>query len=651
MTGGIRAQLRMAAGGRLPVVLIVLLGTFLAWGGVVDGADSIIYYVFGIVDKVPNDPLSILKPIFNPEPMYTYAYRPLSTAILKLGGLAFGRDIESLKLFTFLHGLVLILFGLGARRFLLAHGLSPRVSLASALLVMGSSTVLWSAWTLPEYDMVGGAFVMFAGAALRSGKIRQFVPLALLAMVTKETTAALMFAYLLAYAALHFKEDRRPMYLAGMYFLCLLAAVSPTLVVKAPVSHEFYVRSEFFELGRVLWLAMHNISQVLYSFGPAGALLLWHAARPQRSRGPLLVLSLALLFLPMARQYNHYEAIVFSDPLWVVCSGLLLVVGLLLLLWRGDRDQRLLALTIVLGFLGLLAGPVLASAARSDLSARLYAPLLPILFGLALHGAEYSLTARPQPWSRWTKPVCALLALSLAWQSAAGGVSQWQFWQARFPTELAVKQEMIKRLQGPCPRVYYPNHNQELAIEELDALGDVPEEVRRCVSLVQLLETDTRERSSAWNKWIVAVDGLRGVDQFRNRVDSSDVTDALMNEEVMPRGMQLFVQTPRSTMGAEINSRIKPDFTWAETRIPEARLGTFEQAIGIMFVETTMLEEFIKERAHYSLSEARDFFVVPLWLHEIPQRLISGLPVIERYRYEALLFGFEPGRKVESPTE
>jgi len=323
----------------------------------------------------------------------------------------------------------------------------------------------------------------------------------------------------------------------------------------------------------------------------------------------------------------------------------------LLLLWRGDRDQRLLALTIILGFLGLLAGPVLASAARSDLSARLYAPLLPILFGLALHGAEYSLTARPQPWSRWTKPVCALLALSLAWQSAAGGVSQWQFWQARFPTELAVKQELIKRLQGPCPRVYYPNHNQELAIEELDALGDVPEEVRKCVSLVQLLETDTRERSSAWNKWIVAVDGLRGVDQFRNRVDSSDVTDALMNAEVMPRGMQLFVQTPRSTMGAEINARIKPDFTWAETRIPEARLGTFEQAIGIMFVETTMLEEFIKERAHYSLSEARDFFVLPLWLHEIPQRLISGLPVIERYRYEALLFGFEPGRKVESPPE
>ena len=47
-------------------LLIVVIGTFLAWGGVVDGADSIVHYVFGIVDGVGNDPLSIIKPIFNP---------------------------------------------------------------------------------------------------------------------------------------------------------------------------------------------------------------------------------------------------------------------------------------------------------------------------------------------------------------------------------------------------------------------------------------------------------------------------------------------------------------------------------------------------------------------------------------------------------
>ena len=63
------------------------------------------------IDQVPNDLLSIIKPIFNTEPMFTFAYRPLSTALLKLGSAIFERDIEGLKAFTFVHGLALILFG------------------------------------------------------------------------------------------------------------------------------------------------------------------------------------------------------------------------------------------------------------------------------------------------------------------------------------------------------------------------------------------------------------------------------------------------------------------------------------------------------------------------------------------------------------
>jgi hypothetical protein len=625
---------------------LVLLGTFLAWGGVVDGADSIIYYVFGIVDQVPNNPLSIIRPIFNTEPMFTFAYRPLSTALLKLGSEVFERDIEGLKAFTFVHGLALVLFGAGARRFLLAHGFSARVSLLSALTVMCSSTVLWSAWTLPEFDMVGAAFVLWAGAALRRGKLAQFIPLALLAMVTKETTAALMFAYLLAYSLLYLREDRKPLVLSCLYFLCLLAAVFPTLSAKAPVSHEFYLRSDLFEFSRVGWLAVHNVSQILYSFGPAGALLLWHAVRPQRLRWPLFFLSLALFGLPMVRQYNHYEAIVFSDPLWVLLSAGTLGFGLLLLLVRGDRDQKLLSLTILLGFCGLLAGPVLASAARSDLSARLYAPLLPMMFGLAWQGAEVIWTARPHRWTRWWKPVSIAVIVCFVWQPLSSAVSQWQFWQARFPVELEVKQALVDNLEGPCPRVYYPNHNQELAIEELDALGPVSPEMRSCVSLVQLLITDTSDLKSAWDRHMVVVDGLRGIDQYRKQVDSRDVIEQLLGDKPLPMGVQLFVQTPRSLMSPEVNERLIPDFTWAETRIPEARRGTFEQAINTMFVDTTRLEVYFSTRAPFSLVRSSDPYIsLPLWLHEVPQRLMAGLPIAERYEYKAALYGFKAGEE------
>jgi len=628
----------------LPLLSIVLLGSFLAWGGVVDGADSIIYYVFGIIDEVPNDLLSIIKPIFNTEPMFTFAYRPLSTALLKLGSEVFDRDIEGLKTFTFVHGLALVLFGAGARRFLLAHGFSARVSLLSALTVMCSSTVLWSAWTLPEFDMVGAAFVMWAGAALRRGNLVQFIPLALLAMVTKETTAAMMFAYLLAYSLLSLRRDRKPLLLCCLYFLCLLAAVYPTISAQAPVSHEFYLRSDRFEFSRLLWLAVHNVSQLLYSFGPAGALLLWHAVLPRRLRWPLFFLSLALFALPMVRHYNHYEAIVFSDPLWILCSAVLLLGGLLLLLVYGDRDQRLLSLSVVLGFLALLAGPVLASAGRSDLSARLYAPMLPMLFGLAFQGAEIIWTARPHRWTRWWKPVGVAVVVCFVWQPLSSAVSQWQFWQARFPVELEVKQALVDNLEGPCPRVYYPNHNQEMAIEELDALGPVPRDMRACVSLVQLLITDTSELDSAWDRHMVIVDGLRGVDQYRKQQDSRDVIGPLLEGKPLPLGVQLFVQTPRSIMGEHVNSRLIPDFTWAETRIPEARRGTFEQAINTMFVDTTRLEMYFSRRAPFSMVRSSSSYVsLPLWLHEVPQRLLAGLPIVERYEYKAGLYGFKPG--------
>jgi len=621
---------------------VVLLGTFLAWGGVVDGADSIIYYVFGIIDQVPNDLLSIIRPIFNTEPMFTFAYRPLSTALLKLGSEVFQRDIEGLKAFTFAHGLALVLFGAGARSFLLAHGFSARVSLLSALTVMCSSTVLWSAWTLPEFDMVGAAFVLWAGAALRRGKLALFVPLALLAMVTKETTAVLMFAYMLAYSLLYLREDRKPLVLSCLYFLCLLAAVYPTLSAEAPVAHEFYLRSDRFELSRVGWLAVHNVSQVLYSFGPAGALLLWYAVRPQRLRWPLFFLSLSIFALPMVRQYNHYEAIVFSDLLWVLWSAGILGFGLLVLLVRGDRDQKLLSLTVMLGFCGLLAGPVLASAGRSDLSARLYAPLLPMLFGLAFQGAEVLWTSRPHPWTRWWKPVGFAVVLCFIWQPLSSAVTQWQFFQARFPVELEVKQALVDNLEPPCPRVYYPNHNQEMAIEELDALGPVPPDMRACVALVQLLTTDTSDLGSSWDRRMVIVDGLRGVDQYREQVDSRDVIAPLLRDQPLPLGVQLFVQTPRSIMGEEVNKRLIPDFTWAETRIPEARRGTFEQAIDTMFVETTRLEMYVSRRAPFSLVRSSDPYIsLPLWLHEVPQRLMAGLPVAERYEYKAALYGFK----------
>ena len=645
---------------RSPTLILVVLGTFLAWGGVVEGADSIVYYVFGIVDGVPNDPLSVIKPIFNPEPMFTFAYRPLSTAVLKLGSIIFGRDTAGLAAFTFVHGRVLIASGLGARRFLMAHGLGSGVSLLGAITAMATPTVLWSAWTLPEYDMVGATFVLWAGAALRQGRLARFIPLAVMAMVTKETSAVLMFAYLLAHSAFVFREDKRVIGLVVGYIVLLLAAVSPTLLVNSPVSHEFYVRNEEFALGRIFWLAVHNSSQLLYSFGPAGALLLWHVLRPRRLGWPLFAGGLLLFAVaPVFRVYNHYEAIVLSDLHWVLLWSACLLAGLCTLCVRGRAGERVLALSVLLGFCALMAGPILASFSRSDLSARLYAPMLPALFGLAWRGAELVVRDRPHLWTRWWRPVGVAVICCFAWQPLAGAFSQWQFWQARFPVERAIKAELVSQLQNEgvpvccarrgddCeardedgPLVFYPNHNQEMDITELDVLGPVRSEVRQCTSLVQLLRTRVGP-GLLWDQ----DSPLQGVDQFRERVEPGPVAGAMRGWLEMPRGVYLFVQTPRSRMSEADNRELVGDFSWALGNIPEARDGAFEQAMGVIYAEDTPLERTFAGTVRHKVEQEAAYVQLPLWLNEVPRRILRGLPLVERYVYLSSLYTLKKGER------
>ncbi|MFT5434298.1 MAG: hypothetical protein ACI9OJ_005011, partial [Myxococcota bacterium] len=442
--------------------LLVFVGTLLAWAGTTDGVDSIVYYVFAIVDQIGADPISLIKPVYNPPPMYTHAYRPLSTALVKFGGWAFGRDVEGLKWLTFAHGLFLIPYGLAARRFLRVHGFGGRIALMGALGAMLTPTILFSAWTIPEFDMVGGAIILFAASELRLGHLRRAIPFLALAILTKETTAILMLAYLLAFLFFH-RTERRWWLLTGGYFTALLAAVFPILMVKPPVTNEFNVTDDEFEWMRVAWLAFHNASQLFYVLGPAGAALLgWLAARRLQLRYAGVLLCVAILsqftVTPLLRHYNHYESIIFSDWVWVLLWVLVSVGALVVLMVKGRGNERVLALAISLGWAGLLTGPVLASFSRADLSARLYAPLIPMLHGLAWLGVREAWGERkPVQWA------AVLAGISLFWLPVAGAVSAWQFTQARFPVEQSAKGDVLAALDQPCPWVFYTNRDQELA--------------------------------------------------------------------------------------------------------------------------------------------------------------------------------------------
>lgn len=630
---------------RLGTGVIVGMGVLLAWAGVNDGVDSIVHYVFLIVDQVESNFISLLKPVWNPEPMYTRAYRPLSTALVKLGSLVFGRDDVGLQWFTFAHGLFLIGYGLAARRFLRHHGFSQRVSLLSALTAMLTPTVLFSAWTIPEFDMIGGIFVLLAAAELRQGRWKRSVPLALLALITKETSAILMLAYLISYAVWHSRENRRYwLYVAG-YITVFLAAVFPIFLATPDPStvSEFNLSGFGFQWSRVFDLAFLNVSQIFYVLGPAGALLWFYSAhRPQWEWGAFGGGVLLFVASPLLRHYNHYESIGFSNWLWVLTWILVALGAAVMLLIRGTKDQRLLVLTLLVGAGGLLAGPVLASFSRADLSARLYAPLVPMMHGLAWAGAAVVWQYRNRLW----RAMGVAVIVCFAWQPVAGAFSSWQFNGARFPVELNAKKHLVHKL-GRSTRdcqvlVFCNNRDQEIAKEEFSILGDVDPRVEACTRLLPL-EVIELGSGDLWSY----DDPLFSADQSRELLDAQELEGALKNGTSLPHTVHLFAQTARSTMSPEVNAQLRRDFEWAVKRMPEVDAGYIQQAIGMVYVKDTPLERMFEKvtpqgrRKQFVLP----YVQLPMWLNELPSRLLMGVPLVENFRYQVTIYTLYKGER------
>lgn len=644
---------------------IIALGLVLAWAGGAPGVDSIVFYVFEIVDKIPWDPASLLAPIYNPPPMYTHAYRPLSTVLTKLGGDAFGHDLESLRWLTMTHALFLVPYGLAARRCLRVHGYTLGVATLAAVSTMALPTVLFSAWTIPEYDMVGGIWVLLAASFVRERRWAAAAPFLVLAVLTKETTAVFMFAVLLADGAAEFRARQgtlrqrlRAFTAAGVFLVGFLAVVSPILARRPEVTTDFNVSDDDFVWLRVAWLALHDGNQLLYSLAPAGVALLLAGVllseRPGAAPGrlaryqPLAVgAALALPFaVPIVRFYNHYESIIFSN--WEVSA--LAIVALLAALgasaWRrSEPDEGRFALAIVLGAGGLLVGPILASFSRADLSARLFAPVLPLLHGLVWHAAVRLVA----DGLRWRRGLAWASAAAFGWLPFAGAVNAWQFNAARFGVEVAAKQELLAALTPAaspdgrppgCPMVFYTNRDQELAVEELARWGGLPESTLACVRLIQLATTELGP-GSLWQQ----KRKLHGHDQFREEFKGEELEQRLRQRKIMLEPLHLYVQAARSTMSAEANAALDVSWDWAVRRMPETDVGYFEQAVRVIYTRDTALERFFQDAAVTKRKRSAAFVQLPLWPHELLWRMVEGVPAIETYHYAGATYSIPAGQR------
>ena len=637
---------------RQPLILFVL-GLAFGLVGLADYADGIVEYVVGIVDGIAWSDL--WRPIFDPPPMNTYTYRPLTALSVKVLLAVSGGDTQTM---TAIHVLTLPWFGLASWRFLRAVGLEA-AAFPAAIGVMALPSMLFSAWIPVESDVMGAAFLCEAGAVwprLSTGRQRRDVTLYALwllgAATTKETSAAAGAVLVVAHALIALRSRRSVGLAMGWacgYIAVLAVFVMPLLLAKGQAPHDFHIKADGFSWRRAAFFALHNATQLFYLLSSGGAALIALPAAPgspRRLGGAALALAVFLLAAPPLRVYNHYESVIIDHVGYVAASVALLVVGLAAALWRRRRDpdrpgtvatgpfalpmpaEVLIWLPIGL-FVVLAVAPVVALQSRPDVSARLYAPAVPALHGLAWH-VLLGLWARRRE-HRLLRVAAPVLLFSFALFPIGAGLGTTLAYRARMSAEAMAKPvlaELLRRPKMRCPFIVATNRNHELASEELVALG-APWDACSELFVPNKLGLDTSDADlTTWKvqgySYSLVETGTR-----------NDVRDALIAGKVPERCVILYEQSPKTTL--ETFGRFQDfagDFEWAFDKLPEFGKEMHQQQLEVQFREHTSYQKIMRRAGAPMRLVAAPYFTLPLNPNEVLSRLWYAIGPIETYQYE-----------------
>lgn len=633
---------RLAANHRL---CLWSVGIFCALAGLTDYTDGIVRYVTHVVEAHPW--AELWRPVFDPPPMNTYTYRPLTVALVKLQLLLSGGDAWWMSV---MHLLCVPWFGFATHRFARTHG-GEAVALPVALSAMVLPSILFSGWIPVESDSIGAAFLCEAGYCLQHWRLARqrvlpekrrwfvlFCVMAFGAATTKETSAAAMFGYILAFAYAYRASDSRILVRLVVGSAAILAVlVAPLLLADKQAPHDFNVAAQSFEWSRLGFMFLHNSTQVFYVTSAVGCglvALFGTSARMQRIGA--VVLLLGLLLCPPLRVYNHYESIIIDKIAWVFPFSLFLIGSLFRIVWsaRTVPEHKVLAgMVILLGGVLVLA-PVLALQSRPDVSARLYAPVVPALLTLAWLSVK---ALRDAP-TRDVRILGVLFTALLAWFPFAGAVNGIDTWRARMEVERSAKFVLADTLTGvECPFVIATNRNSELAVEELQDFGVqwqdcsilfVPNKVHHDLSAGDEAEWQVQGHSYE----LEVTEGMK------------EIHTALHAGRAPERCTYLYFQSPKAMMDTHDFHRFSGDFDWAFGNLPEFDEEVHAQQIETMFREEIGYQKFMRRAgAEENVSEAT-FVLLPVNLTEAFGRLLEGLPVIETYAYEGRILSLEKCR-------
>ena len=639
-----------ASSAALALGCVALTASILAAVGAVPLVDHMTHRVLALVDTVPWS--RWWAPLWMPAPIEAWSLRPgavlLTKAHAALGGVLVPPSVWTMRVGAAVSGTT---FGVGAWVWLRAHGFG-RLALPAAVAPLLLAPTLFSLWYVVEFDALGAGLLLLgsgllAPSAVSRARFGAGAAILVGTVLLKESSALLVFAFLCAEACLAWFDGQRAMArrVGGLLAALLLGYLGLASSVIGS-GDSVMARTSFVERLPILELNAH---QYVYLVGSAGAVLVVLGPLLRRwptFRARLAVVGLlALMAVPPLTFYSHYEAVYYT-PRWVAS---LLGFGLLAALCGNIIEQgvprpvRHASAALVVAYGAVSVASLLASSAREDIAARTLLACAPLLCALALGGLRTVLEPAAGGVGRLAG---LLLGAAFAWYPVAGAVDFSQDWLARQYTESTARRELA---QEPLTDsiLAFNHYVQWVGPDELRAVG-APAAIADRTVFVQT-HAFLGEESLPIVVW-----GEGSFDLERGW------------EQGVP--MRLYWLAMRSDMDAAANEALRGDLTW--TRRPVGLFtplgddgdgGPSGTAVGHNLPEDmlwttyrpapTPLERLTESRAQVAWAHEVPFIQVPRDLLAIPRRLVAGIPLWERYHYEARLHRFvsPTGAQVQTP--
>ena len=618
---------------------IVALAAIVALAGQVEKADNVTHRVLDLVDTVAWG--DFFRPFTMPFPINAEAFRPISVVIFKSHVDLFGTGAPPFMVSFAKAFLSVGLFGLAARKWLITVGWGGQATLAAALaMVCGPS--LFQVWYYPELDLLGAAATLWVGARLlekRSPGLLGWLAISLalaFSMLLKEATALIQLAFLGAatLALWEVDRERRNRHIGALTISLLGWGALVVPLLSGPATEVGAL-----PLAQRLSTIEHNLAQIAYLLSPAGALLLlltpltglsWRNPLRRHLGGWAIAATVALVAIPVVTLYSHYEAVYYSPRWFGLTFGATIVVALLLaaVTLRRELPWRISLLTIgvILGGFSLVG--VTAPTAREDLASRIFIAAAPLLFAMALKGAamlrvEFDKRSEgASPLGRVARGATAGLVGAMLWYPAASGFNYTLDYRARHEVDLQGKRTLAQEPVGD--RLILFNHY----VEWLDPLGLIAAGAPESARDWQMLQVPAQLTMEHYRtaRWIHE----GGLD-----------LEARLGEG----GSYLYWLTPRSLMDERANEALLGDLEWTRkgvglfSPIHEGGFNRPEDHRATVYsTDRGPLHARYAEASEELWSAESGFVQLPMLLHDLPRRLLAGVPLLERYRYEGALW-------------